>query len=55
MYYYPLLKPYVHYIPANFSGLGAAVAWCHTHDKECERSAARGGGSALLAGGGGGD
>lgn len=39
MYYYPVLKPYVHYIPATMTELEEAVSWCHDHDDECSRIA----------------
>lgn len=42
MWYFPLLKPYVDYVPvaADLSDLRQQIEWCRTHDEECRAIAA---------------
>ena len=39
LFFYPLLKPYKHYIPTDVKGLEASVQWCVAHDAACEEIA----------------
>ncbi len=43
MWYFPLLRPYEDHVPvkADLSDLLEVLQWCHEHDAECERIAAR--------------
>lgn len=43
MWYFPLLQPYVDHVPvkADLSDLREVLEWCHAHDEECEKIAAR--------------
>ena len=43
MWYFPLLRPWVHHIPiaADLSDLAAKIQWCRDHDDECREIARR--------------
>lgn len=42
MWYYPFIKPYVHYVPVkeDLSDLIYQIEWCRSHDEECRIIAA---------------
>lgn len=41
MFYYPLLRPRIHYVPTNVRQLKSNIQWCEDHDAESKRIAER--------------